>query len=838
MEYIDFLKKKMAISSQTGFDIEESDITPTLYPHVKDTVKWAVKGGCRAIFSSFGMQKTVTQLEILRIIIANKGGKALVVCPKRVVVEFVSQAKNHMDMKVTYVRTMQEVKECETDIMITNYERVRDGEDGVRIDPNYFTATSLDEASVLRGYGTKTYQEFLPLFSKVPYRFVATATPSPNRYKELIHYAGYLGVMDTGQALTRFFQRDSTKANNLTLYPGKEREFWLWVSTWALFITKPSDLGYSDEGYELPPLNVYEEIVEVDNSTAGYDEYGERKMFRDAALGLQAAAKERRDNMSNKIARAVEIISRPENREDHFLIWHDLEDERKLICKSIEGCKAVYGTQDDSEADEIISDFKEGRLKYLAAKPEMLGEGLNFQYHCHKAIMFIDYRFNDKFQAIARIHRFMQKHPVDLYLVYAESEQEIFKSFMAKWKQHREMVERMTAIVRENGLFGLDAESKLMRYMFSQRAEEKGKLYRAICNDNVLECQTMPDNSVGLIVTSVPFSNHYEYTATYNDFGYNEDNDEFFKQMDYLTPELLRILKPGRVLAVHVKDRILFGNATGLGMPSLDPFHAMCMFHYMRHGFILMGMITVDTDVVRENNQTYRLGYGEMRKDGSKMGVGCPEYILLFRKLPTDTSRAYADEPVTKSQEEYSLARWQIDAHADWKSSGNRLIVTSDLLGQSIDRVRHFYRDFAKEHIYNYEDHLAFAEALNDCGHLPKTFMAVDPVSHKDYIWDDVTRMRTLNSRQTQKNRQNHICPLQLDIVERLIERYSNKGDVVFDPFGGIQTVPYCAVKMGRKGLSTELNRDYWKDGLTYLREAEMEKTAPTLFDLIEFETR
>lgn len=837
MEYIEFLKKKMAISSQTGFDIEESDLTPSLFSHVKDTVRWAVKGGCRAIFSSFGMQKTVTQLEILRIIIAKKGGKALVVCPKRVVVEFVSQAQAHMGLTVSYVRTMQEVEACQTDIMITNYERVRDGEDGVRIEPSYFTATSLDEASVLRGYGTKTYQEFLPLFSKVPYRFVATATPSPNRYKELIHYAGYLGVMDTGQALTRFFQRDSTKANNLTLYPGKEREFWLWVSTWALFLTKPSDLGYSDEGYELPPLNVHEEIVEVDNSTAGFDEKGVKMLFREAALGLAQAAKERRDNMGNKIQRAVEIINRPENKDDHFLIWHDLEDERRLICKAIDGCKAVYGTQDDEEADQIISDFKEGRLKYLAAKPEMLGEGLNFQYHCHKAIMFIDYRFNDKFQAIARIHRFMQKYPVELYLVFAESEQEIFKSFMEKWKQHREMVDKMTAIVRENGLFGLDAEAKLMRYMFSQREEESGELYRAINNDNVLECQTMESNSVDLIVTSVPFSNHYEYTATYNDFGYNEDNDEFFKQMDYLTPELLRILKPGRVLAVHVKDRILFGNATGLGMPSLDPFHAMCMFHYMKHGFILMGMITVDTDVVRENNQTYRLGYGEMCKDGSKMGVGCPEYILLFRKLPSDTSRAYADEPVVKERSEYSLARWQIDAHADWKSSGNRLIIPTDLLGQEIDRVRFFYRNFAKEHIYNYEDHLAFAEALNECGHLPKTFMAVDPVSHKDYIWDDVTRMRTLNSRQTQKNRQNHICPLQLDIVERLIERYSNKGDLVFDPFGGIGTVPYCAVKMGRKGLSTELNHEYWKDGLTYLREAECEKTAPTLFDLIDMES-
>ena len=140
------------------------------------------------------------------------------------------------------------------------------------------------------------------------------------------------------------------------------------------------------------------------------------------------------------------------------------------------------------------------------------------------------------------------------------------------------------------------------------------------------------------------------------------------------------------------------------------------------------------------------------------------------------------------------------------------------------------------DHVYNYEDHVRFAEDMEDAGRLPKTFMAIDPVSHKDYIWDDVTRMRTLNTRQSQKNRQNHICPLQLDIVERLIERYSNKGELVFDPFGGIGTVPYCAVKMGRKGLSTELNYDYWRDSLTYLREAELEKTSPTLFDFVEYE--
>ena len=830
MEYLDFLKNKMAISSQSGFDIDVSDIINGLYPHVKDTVVWAIKGGCRAVFSSFGMHKTVTQLEIERLIIKHKGGKGLIVCPKRVVNEFISQAEKHIGIEVKYVRTMNEVLLCDTDIMITNYERVRDGD----IDPSYFKVASLDEASVLRGFGTKTYQTFLPLFADVEYKFVATATPAPNRYKEMIHYAGYLGVMDTGQALTRFFQRNSTKANDLTLYPHKEKEFWLWVSTWALVLTNPSDLGYPDDGYDLPELAVREEVVCVDNSTAGIDRDGQVKMFREAALGLAEAAKERRDSMNEKIARVVEIINRPENKDDHFLIWHDLEDERRALCKAIPGCKAVYGSQNDDEADRIIDDFKEGRLKYLAAKPEMLGEGINFQYHCHKAIMFIDYKFNDKYQAIHRIHRFMQQYPVDLYLVYAESEGEIFKSFMAKWEQHNEMVKNMVSIVRKNGLFGLNASEKLQRWMFASREERSGKKFKAINNDNVLECQNMENNSVDLIVTSIPFSNHYEYTPTYNDFGHNENNDKFFEQMDYLTPELLRILKPGRLACIHVKDRVLFGNATGDGMPTIDPFSEMSVFHYMKHGFRYMGRITVDTDVVRENNQTYRLGYTEMCKDGSKMGIGCPEYILLFRKLPTDTSRAYADCPVVKNKNEYSLARWQIDAHASWKSSGNTLLSYEDMRGAEIDQIRHLFRNYQKEHIYSYENHVRFAEELESYNKLPRTFMAIDPVSKKDHIWDDVVRMRTLNSRQTQKKRQNHICPLQLDIVERLIERYSNKGDVVFDPFGGIGTVSYCAIKMGRYGLSTELNYDYYKDSLTYLVEAENDVMAPTLFDLME----
>ena len=831
--YIEFLKEKMAISNQTGFKISDDELTQNLYPHVKDSVKWAVQGGCRAIFSNFGLMKTVTQLEIERIIIKHEGGKGLIVCPKRVVIEFIQQAEQYLNMKVVYVRNMQEVQECETDIMITNYERVRDGADGVKIDPNHFTVTSLDEASVLRGYGTKTYQEFLPLFSEVKYKFVATATPSPNRYKELIHYAGYLGIMDTGQALTRFFQRDSTKANNLTLYPHKEQEFWLWMSTWALVITKPSDLGYPDDGYELPELHVHEEIVNVNHLTAGTDRDGNVKMFRDAALSLPDACKERRDNLSIKVQRVVEIINREENKDDHFLIWHDLEDERHALCREINGCKAVYGSQDDDEADEIVNDFKEGKLKYLAAKPEMLGEGLNFQYHCHKAIMFIDYKFNDKFQAIHRIYRFMQKNDVELYLVYAESESEIFRSFMKKWKQHTEMVENLVSIFRKNGIFGINAAEKMMRWMFASREVKTGKLFEYVNNDSYFELKNIKENSVGLYVTSIPFSNHYEYTPTYNDLGHNTDNEKFFEQMDYITPEVYRTLQPGRLLCVHVKDRILFGNATGLGFSTLDPFHALCIFHYLKHKFQMIGMITIDTDVVRENNQTYRLGYTEMCKDGSKMGVGCPEYVLLFRKQPTDTSNAYADIPVIKSKKDYSLGRWQIDAHADWKSSGDTLISQFDMVGMDIAKIRKLFRNYEEKNVYSYERHLQIADFLDSKDKLPKTFMAIDPVAKSDYIWDDITRMRTLNCRQSQKNKQMHVCPLQLDIVERLIERYSNKGDIVGDFFAGIGTVPYCAILKGRRAWGCELNYDYWRDGIGYCEEAEAGITAPTLFDLI-----
>lgn len=829
MDYLEFLKTKIEIATESGFELSDDEINEVLKPHQKDAVRWALKGGKRALFESFGLGKTVQELEFCHQAVKNIGGKALIVCPLGVKQEFTHDAENVLGYeKPEYVRTMDEVHTSKTQILLTNYERVRDGD----IDPKYFTATSLDEASVLRSFGSKTYQTFLDKFKGVPYKLVATATPSPNKYKELIHYAGYLEVMDTGQALTRFFQRDSTKANNLTLYPNMEDEFWLWVSSWALFITKPSDLDsdYSDNGYNLPPLDVRWHEIPVEYGKA-MDRDGQMSLFTEAAAGLKEAAHIKGESIDIRVKKMKEIVDA--SPEDHFVLWHDREAERHAIKKAIPETVDIYGSMDYEEREKRVIDFSEGRTRIFATKKSLSGSGCNFQKYCHREIFVgIDYEFNDFIQAVHRCYRFLQKEKVIIDIIYMENERQIRETLEEKWKNHDRMVEKMISIVKKYGLSGDGKKHTLQRKMGVETVRIEGKRYVAVHDDCVEETRRMKTDSIDLIHTSIPFGNHYEYSANYNDFGHNQNTERFFEQMDFLTPELLRVLKPGRVAAIHVKDRVLFGNVTGTGMSTVEPFHALCISHYMKHGFQYFGMITVVTDVVRENNQTYRLGWTENCKDGTKMGVGCPEYVLLFRKLPTDRSNSYADVPVTKSKEDYTRARWQIDAHGFWRSSGDRLISRKELESVTDHKIlQKVYHKYSKTHIYDYEQHVKLAEELDKKGKLPTVYMVVAPGSWQQEVWDDINRMNTLNTTQSRRRKQMHVCPLQIDIVKRIIERYSNKGDMVLDPFGGLMTVPKVAVDMGRKGYGIELNPDYFRDGVGYLQAAEMEMETPTLFD-------
>ena len=750
--YLDFLAGKIKVAERSGFDVADDEINPILKPHQRAGVRWACSGGRRALFEAFGLGKSVQQLEVLRLCRARHGGPALIVCPLGVRQEFRRDGEM-LGIATRFIRTDAEIDPAFDGIHLTNYESIRDG----RLDPNAFMAVSLDEASVLRSFGSKTYQTFLTLFQDVLFRFVATATPSPNRFKELIHYAGFLGVMDTGQALTRWFKRDSTKANNLTLYPHKEREFWLWVASWALFLQRPSDLGFDDTGYDLPELKVIYHEVKVDHGSAKADRDGQGNLFRDAALGVVNASREKRDTLPARIAKVRAILDA--DPDAHYLIWHDLEAERHAIQSAVPTAVSIFGDQDLDEREDAVIAFSEGRIQYLSAKPVLAGSGCNFQRHCHKAIYAgVGFKFNDFIQSIHRIQRFLQTRPVEIHIVHAESEREVLHTLQAKWAQHIELVGKMSEIIREYGLSAAAMAGVLQRSIGVERIEASGNGWTVAHNDCVLETRGMESNSVDLIVTSIPFANHYEYSPSYNDMGHTDNNEHFWRQMDFLTPELLRVLKPGRLACIHVKDRIQFGAVTGAGAPTVSPFHAEAIFHYRSHGFDYMGLVTVVTDVVRENNQTYRLGYTEMCKDGTKMGVGSPEYIVLVRKPQSDRSRGYADDPVRKSKTDYSLARWQVDAHAFWRSSGNRALRPDELAELGPDKLAKLFTEHSLQGVYDFDAHVRIGEALQARGALPSTFMALAPGSHDPDVWHDVNRMLTLNGEQTRKGLENHIC--------------------------------------------------------------------------------
>lgn len=832
IEYRDFLQKKIVIAESFGFETEKP--IGELLPHAQAITKWAIKGGRRAIFASFGLTKTAMQLELAYQCI-KKENKPFIICmPLGVVPEFKKDNAEFFnnEIEIEYITDSESVNDYECKIYVTNYERVRMGD----IDASKFCGCSFDEASILRNLKTETTEYVLNHFRNLKYRFVATATPTPNDFIEILNYADFLGVIDRGHALTRFFKRDSTKAGNLTLYENKREEFWKWVATWAIFINKPSDLGFSDEGYNLPKLNIHEIEVGTITGESIVNKDGDLILFKDVTKSLQDTGREKRDTVIERVDTAFKIIQE-HGKKDNWILWHHLNSEKDEIEKRFQGfeLKSIFGSQTNKLKETLLTQFAKGEYQILSTKPKIAGSGCNFQHACHKMIFVgIDYKFNDFIQAVHRCFRFRQKHEVDVYIIFTDNEHEVLKTLFEKWRKHVELQEEMINIVREYGLNTDKIISDMKRQLFENRRMAVVGNATVYNEDTTIIHQEMEDNSTGMILTSIPFGDHYEYSDNYNDFGHNNGNKAFFEQMDYLTPNLLRTLKPGRICAVHVKDRPRYSHQTGVKFFTIDPFSDDTVAHFRKHGFYYCGRITVTTDVVRENNQTYRLGWGEQRKDATKMGVGIPEYILLFRKRPSHNDNAYADDPVSKKIEEYLLSLWQLDAHAYWKSSGDRFLTLDELRKYDLKHVMRAWKEHNTSNIYDFQKHVEACEQLDEVGKLSKEFMVLPPISNQEMVWTDINRMKTLNANQENRKKEKHICPLQLDLIERLINRFTNEGDLIDDPFGGLFSTAYVALKKKRKAISCELKPEYYDDGLFYLKSIEYQINVPTLFDLEE----
>lgn len=1038
-------ENKIDIQTLSGLKVERSDLHPRLFEYQKDAVLWALRIGHGLLAERFGLGKTTQQIEILRQVHRSVGGAQLVICPLGVRQQFTHEDGPAMGVQFTYVRTDAEAsKALETSpFLITNYERVRDG----GITANWLTANvtgvCMDEAAILGNLGTKTQDQFQLIFDGIQYKWAATATPAPNDYRQLIYFGDFFDEMDDGQALTRWFGRNPDKAGDLQLLPNMEQEFWMWVSSWALFIEKPSDLSsaYSDDGFEMPELNIVWHRLTSDHTKAWdiVDNSGQHFLLKDTTAGVTQAAREKRDSMDIRISELMKValqlsnteqtfsnrgndengtgaqqrVLRGEQRERkssvaevlpreqgknrqgskkgvhggipenvptaeadargngnqesetqrairqrsgiqgesenasqrewaeasfdetqwqaasgvrdnasglrfdsgetermlcdlrsigeqsessesaqallrgsrsrdgqgarvalptlqlwnralsgqpgeaasggglprQFLVWCHLNDEQRNIEKALENAgiatSSVYGSLDIDETEKRLFAWKRRETQAFLAKPQQMGNGINMQ-QCSDAIYVgLNFKFRDFIQSVHRIHRYGQDKPVTIHIVHTDAEDAVRDALIRKWKQHDALMERMRDIVHEFGLIRESLVSGLRRSIGVSRHETNGAAWHVVNNDTVLESFMLPDESIDAIVTSIPFGNHYEYSANRNDFGFNPTDDVFWKQMDFLIPSLFRALKPGRMAAIHVKDRLLYGHQTPHGMMEVDYFSDDCNRAFRKHGFVSYGRITIPTDVVRENNSTNRLGWTENSKDSTKMGVGMPEYVLLFRKPQTDKSRSYADEPVRKDKQVYTRARWQTDAHQLWRTDGVSIgeippmLTQDDINGMDGSMMYRWWRNRMRAGVpYNHEEHVRLCEMVG--ARLPSKFMLFPTIvaeGEDEYVWTDILFMRTLNMANARRRLAKHVCPFPMDIPRRLVVRYSNPGDVILDPFNGLGTVPYVALQEGRQAIGFELNQDYYRISCNYLTEQETILTGTlSLFDMTQFE--
>jgi DNA modification methylase len=842
-------KNKIEITSLSGMEVDRAGLHPRLREYQKDVVLWALRIGHGLIAAKFGLGKTTMQIEILRQVKAAVGGAQLVICPLGVRQQFTHEDGPQMGVTFRYVRNDAEAQAAMEAgaMLITNYERVRDGgisEDWITAN---LTGVCMDEAAILGNLGTKTLEQFRRIFDGVQYKWAATATPAPNDYRQMIYFGDFFDEMDQGQALTRFFFRNPDKAADLQIMPHMELEFWMFVSSWALFIEKPSDIdaAYSDDGFSMPELEIIWHRLTSDHEKAWsvIDRDGQAFLLNDTTMGISNASVEKRSSMDARMAEAHTIISAHPDR--NWLLWHHLEDERRMIEKMFHNASTVYGSQDLDKREQIILDFSHGRLPMLASKPEITGQGCNFQYACKDAVYVgLNFKFRDFIQSLHRIWRYGQTGKVTVHIIHTDAEDSVRDALERKWKMHDELMAKMRGIVAEFGLTRESLTNGLRRAIGVQRREKAGDTWQVFNNDTVLECYGMRDNSIDGIVTSIPFGNHYEYSANMNDFGYNQTDDVFWTQMDFLIPSLYRALKPGRMACIHVKDRLLYGHQTPHGLMEVDYFSDACNAAFKKHGFVCYGRITIPTDVVRENKSTNRLGWSENAKDSTKMGVGMPEYVLLFRKPQTDKTRSYGDEPVTKTKTgegAYSRAAWQVDAHSLWGSNGATvadfppMLTQDEIDGMEGSQLYNFWRHrMQKGTPYNHAEHVKFCEMIGD--RLPATFMLAPvwmPEDEDQYVWTDILFMRTLNMQNARRRLAKHVCPFPLDIPRRLIVRYTNPGDVVLDPFSGLGTVGVVAIEEGRRYVGVELNQDYFDISAKYLTEAETIKNGRmSLFDM------
>lgn len=615
MDYQEFLASKTLVVQPSGHTIDPTDIHDSLFPFQRDLVRWAIRKGRAAIFADTGLGKTRMQIEWARL----TGERTLIVAPLAVAQQTVREGAE-IGVDITYARAPVDAA-----ITIVNYEMLD------RFDPADYGAVVLDESSILKNHTGATRNALIAAFADTPYRLACTATPAPNDVQEFANHAEFLGVMSRVEMLATFFIHDDQGWR----LKGHAREpFYRWMASWGMTVRRPSDLGYDDGAFHLPDLTIHSVIVETEWRPEG-------KLFTDGLAGITERTSVRRSTVTERAATVATLVN---SSDEPWIVWVGLNDEQDAVANLIADAVVVEGSQPPEKKAELLLGFQDGAHRVLVTKPSIAGFGLNFQHCARMVFLGLGDSYEQYYQAIRRCWRFGQTHPVEAHVVLSSPEQHIYNNVLRK---EREALEAAEAMVRHVAEYEreeiMDANAEKFTYA---TMDEDGEGWELKLGDSCERLAEVADNSVGLSVFSPPFESLYTYSPTERDLGNSASSGEFWTHFSWISQNLLRVLMPGRLAAVHVQQ--LPTTKTVEGVIGMRDFRGDTIRHFIDQGFIYHGEVCIDKDPQAQAIRTKAksLMFVQLHKDSSWMRPAFADYILLFRK-PGDNPEPIANDWVT-----------------------------------------------------------------------------------------------------------------------------------------------------------------------------------------------
>lgn len=633
--YEQFIAGKLRSAKPFGFS--PGRVNDALYEWQKLIVCWALKLGRAALFEECGLGKTLQQLEWARQVAWFTEGTVMILCPLAVAEQTVLEGKK-FGILVNHCRQPEDVVKG---VNITNYDRLHLFDD-VQID-----GVVLDESSILKGFNGKTRKFLNERFASTEYKLCCTATPSPNDWTELGQHAEFLGICSPAEMLATYFINDTFDTGTWRLKGHAQDAFWRWVSSWAACISKPSDLGFSDDGYTLPPVRTEIVTVKVDQRA----EPGSGELFRIARASATNLHAEMRRSLNERVEAAAHIAN---GTTEQCIVWCNSNDESNALALAIPDAIEVTGSDKPDHKERKLSMFTNGEARVIVTKPSIAGFGLNWQ-HCRNDIYVgLTHSFEQLYQASKRIDRPGQLREVRRWIIQTDAEDGVMETVLRKLKQH----ETMRSLMRftKETLNGTSNIS-IMKSDLTLATGENWKLYHGDC---VRAVQVLQDDSVGFSIFSPPFADLFTYSSDVQDMGNCKGIEEFLEQFGFLIDELHRVMMPGREVAVHCCD--LLATKWKDGDIEFKDFSGAIATAFRERGFLFHSRITIWKSPVTEMQRTKAHGllYKTLQKDSSKSRVGAADYLLVFRK------RGENPVPITHNPDELPLDEWQRLASPVW----------------------------------------------------------------------------------------------------------------------------------------------------------------------------